>query len=111
MDKTEYTEQDVRNAYLAQDVKGAVDQKHTTETAVLTEMAEDAQDLDDLELRYQAGLKVLQNARVVMSSRSTVAHDEYDRQQMGDVCSPVLRLQFDYIATSPAYRYVALKSR
>jgi hypothetical protein len=107
---TTLTAQDVSDADFARNTRRLAASESTTPDAILREFAYDATQLAEDRARFARGEELLKDYIVLVSDRSVIG-GEFDAKTAARIVSPIVQMQSGHIATSTAYRAVALAQR
>lgn len=105
---TMLTEQDVRDADFAFTLRRQARDEGTTTESLIREFFD--YDIDGMTECYRHGSQLLRDYIVLTSDRSIVG-GRFDAETEARVVSPIVQMQSGHIATSAAYRAVALAQR
>lgn len=107
---TTLTEQDVRDAHYAHMINLTAKTEETNAENLIREFANThAEYTHDLAM-YQRGVVLLRDYAVMSSDRSVVG-GRFSDKEVDRIVSPIVQMSSGHIATSEAYRAVALRQR
>jgi hypothetical protein len=107
---TMLTEQDVHDALFAHNTKQLARTERCKPESLIRELANNDEEAAEHLAGYQHGLVLLRDYIVLMSERSVVG-GRFDAETAARVVSPIVSVTSGHIATSEAYRSVALAQR
>lgn len=107
---TMLTEQDVMDAAFVRSVDTYARSQDCTPQEAMNELANSQQDYVKDCARYERGVVLLKDYIVLTSERSVVG-GRFDAKTAERIVSPVISMESGHIATSVAYRAVALAQR
>lgn len=106
---TTLTEQDVRDAFFARQTDRVAHTEECSAESIIREVEDPQTIAEDLE-SYRRGKQLLEDYIVLVSERSVVG-GAFDDETKTRVVSPIVQTTSGHIATSVAYRAIALAQR
>jgi len=107
---TSLTTDDVAAAYYAFQLGREARTEETTPEAMIHELANTAAEAREQLATYARGVALLKDYTVLISDRSVVG-GRFENDDLARIVSPTIRVHGGHIATSEAYRAVALAQR